>query len=492
MGIVIRQSLRNVLYTYFGVVLGMVNKLILFNAWLTKEQFGLTELLITFMVLGSELSQLGVTRIVLRFFPYYHRDPEAEGQFVWFVSLYTLAGFLLATLLLWLGQPWIQSVYQENSPLFSGAYAYIFPIILAYTLQRFLTSLSQSLLKSVVPTFALHVGLRVAQMALILIYHFGWIGFTDFLNGYVVSEFIPGLLILGYLLWLRRLRFRTGLHRVRRRMMRIMTGYGLFSSLGEMTTILVNRVDLLMIGWLIGEATVATYAVAYYISTLIQMPARSINAIAVPILAKHLKNNELSEVASLYYKSAINNLILGGWVMIGIWVNLDNLFMLSPKHASGEGAAIFLGLASLINVATGLNHGIIVNSRHYRFQLYANLLLLGLVIGSNFLLIPLMQETGAAIATALSVLAYNALCCWYVWVKYRMQPFDGQTLKTAALIAAVLLIGLALPQMGHPLLDLVLRSALVTLLYVPAALALGLSADFNQAVLGLWKQAGGR
>ncbi|MCB0852400.1 MAG: hypothetical protein KDD63_09270, partial [Bacteroidetes bacterium] len=100
MGIIQRQATWNALNSYAGVVLGLVNKLIFFNFWLTKAQFGLVELLITFMVLGAELSNLGVTKIVIRFFPFFQDHKERSGKFIFFVAVYSVFGFLLVTLIL--------------------------------------------------------------------------------------------------------------------------------------------------------------------------------------------------------------------------------------------------------------------------------------------------------------------------------------------------------------------------------------------------------
>lgn len=490
MGIVRRQSILNTFYSYAGVLLGLVNKLMLFNVWLSKAEFGLVELLITFMVLGSELSQLGVSKVILRFFPYFHRQgAEREGQFVFFTLLYAVVGYLGLALLLWALRPVIVAQYSVNAPLFAGHYAYVFPVILAYTAYRVLASLAQAHLRSVMATLSWNLVVRVVQALLVLGYHYGGWSFTTFLYGIVLSFCLPALLTGIDLLWQGKMKLRIGLNTIGRRTRRVLLTYGLFSSLGEMAAMMVNKVDILMIGWLVGEEMVATYAIAFYITSLIQMPARALRAITVPLIAGHMKHKQLAEIKVLYQKSAITSLVAGSLVLIGIWVNLDPLFALTPKHAAGYYAVVFLGIGSIFNIMTGLHRAILINSRYYRLDLYMNLLLLVLAIGTNYWLIPPYGAVGASIATAISVLLYNGAGCLFVWWRFGMHPFSSKTLLALLLGGGVLLLGLQLPDGGHPLASIALRSAVVTLLYIPLALWWRLSPDFNALARMLWQRA---
>ncbi|MEL7338867.1 MAG: hypothetical protein AAGM67_00170, partial [Bacteroidota bacterium] len=66
MGVVGKQGILNSITNYVGVILGFVNKTLLFPAILLREEVGLIELLLAGMVLGAEISQFGVTKLILR------------------------------------------------------------------------------------------------------------------------------------------------------------------------------------------------------------------------------------------------------------------------------------------------------------------------------------------------------------------------------------------------------------------------------------------
>ncbi|TAE48404.1 MAG: polysaccharide biosynthesis protein [Bacteroidetes bacterium] len=166
--------------------------------------------------------------------------------------------------------------------------------------------------------------------------------------------------------------------------------------------------------------------------------------------------------------------------MIGIWVNLGALYKVWPDQAAGYEATVLLGISALINLATGANRYIIINSRWYRFDLYANIFLLTLAISLNYFLIPVLKETGAAIATTIAIVLYNIVCTWYVHYRFGVQPFDQRTVKAVAIGAVAWLAGMLVPGVDFPLADMFVRGTVVTLLFIGPVLLLGLSPDLNQ------------
>ena len=326
MGIVQRQSFWNLTFTALGVLIGYVNKIFFYREWLEESEFGLIELLLAAMVIGSEFSMLGVGKIITRFFPYYKDQGKKEGEFICFVSTYGLLGFIGLTLVLLLFKPVVISSYAENSPLFASHYLYLIPLSLAYAAFKVLQGISQALLKSVVPIFAFQFALRVFHMLIILAFYAGWLDFTGLLNGYVWGYYLPALIILVYLLWLKKFQFRWSLSIWSSRMGKLLLFYGVFVALADTSVVLLTKIDALMLGNIMGEIDVGAYMVAVYIATLVAIPARSISNIVMPLVGIHVKNRDWASVLQLYQKNAMTNLLLGSLFLIGIWVNIDPLF----------------------------------------------------------------------------------------------------------------------------------------------------------------------
>ena len=54
------------------------------------------------------------------------------------------------------------------------------------------------------------------------------------------------------------------------------------------------------------------YSVAFFIGNAIRVPAKSVAAISVPLLAKAWEDQDFKQINELYSKSSINQLIIGG------------------------------------------------------------------------------------------------------------------------------------------------------------------------------------
>ncbi|MEO0468607.1 MAG: MATE family efflux transporter [Bacteroidota bacterium] len=485
MGIVQKQGIWNTALAYLGVVLGFLNKVFLFVAFLTEIEYGLVELLIALMVVGTEISQLGSAKIILRFFPYFYQHPKKEGQFLFFILTYTLAGFAFFCGVFLLIDDWLINDYAAETVLFAERYWLLIPLIFAFSVTKALEAVSQSLLKSIIPTFSKQVALRLYHSVAIVLYV--WLGwdFDTFMLVYVWGYLVPIILTLGYIIWLGKLRFRWDASLFRSRIFPILLVYGLFTSLTEGAIILVNRLDGIMLGEAYGEALVAVYGYALYFATLVYIPARSLNAIAVPLVAQKLKKRDTEGVKVLYQKTAINNLLIGALVLIGIWINLDAFFALRPKFSEGQSVVGILGLGILFNISTGINRAIIVNSRFYRFDLIANLVMLVVVFTGNYFLIPILQAEGAALTTALGLFLFNSAGSVFIWWKMKIQPFTKKTFLALAIALGTLVLGLLLPETAWPIVDIGYRSVVVSIVYLGLIMWLNISPDISNLVMGL-------
>ena len=492
MGIVRRQSALNLIWSYLGVGLGYVNKVILFAEILSKSQFGLLELLLTFMTVGTELALLGSPKIITRFFPHHRNHPFREGSLMFFLAVYSLAGFLLLALALLLFQPWLVGAYQENSPLFVGAYGYVLPITLAYMLYRVLGGISASLFRSVIPTMAFEVALKLVVTALILVYWAGWMSFDALVLSYVLAHFIPALIVLADLLR-HHLKWKVDWQIFRSRSGRLMIQYGLYSTLSDATAILVQRMDILVVALLIGEMEAGTFAIAAYFGSLIVKSSRSTNVILGPLIATRLKERKMDEVAMLYRKTALNDLLIGGFFLIMMTVNIGPFFDWLPKHGGAKFPAMILGLALLLNMFTGPHRLLILNSRLFRFDLYANIVMLMLATALDFWLVAAMGMIGAALATLLVTVLYNVVMMLFVQRKMGLLPISWKNFLWLACLLLIAGAGLAVPDMAHPVFTMAARTTVAGLLYALLVLGLRPSPDLLGLVqLGLAKLRGRR
>lgn len=464
MGIVRRQSALNFIWSYLGVGLGYVNKVILFSEILSRGQFGLLELLLTFMTIGAEISLLGIPKIITRFFPRFRGHPTREGSLMFFIVVYGTIGFVLLSVVLLLFKPILVEAYSVNSPLFAGSYSYILPITLGYLLYKVTAGFSDSLFRSVIPMVSFEVIQKLLMTALIVSFYYQWFDFDTLVLLFVLSYFVPALIILidiqrQHLKWIvdwSIFKSRSG---------KLMIQYGLFTSLSDATVILVQRVDMILIALLIGEAEAGTYAIAIYFSALIAKPSRSMRGILGPLIATRLKERNFKEVEMLYHKTALNNILIGGILLVGLVVNIGPFFELLPKHAYAEIPAMILGFGLLLNVFSGPHRIVILNTRLFKVDFPANVVLLISATLIDIWLIPLFGLTGAAIGTLFVTIGYNLFGMLYVWHHMKMKTFSRKNIAVFMILLIITAIGLLIPNLSQPILTMIVRSAVVTSLF---------------------------
>lgn len=490
MGIVQRQSFWNLVYTIFGVVLGTVNKLFLYSEWLSESEFGVIELLLSFAVVSTEFALLGGEKIATRFFPYFRDKKDKQGKFVSFVLSYMLLGFILVAVILLIIRPWVIQEYIDKAPLFTSRFLYILPFCFGFSSYRILQGFSQALLKSVVPNFAFQVAMRVFHLAIIIAYYFQWINFETLLLGYVFGYCVPGFLIAAYLIWLKKLAINFDLSFWGTRIARIIIVYGLFVLLADASMVLLVRIDSIMVGRFIGEIPAGHYGIALYMANLVTIPKRAISNIVAPLIAIRYKERNWGEIGMLYQKNAMVNLLLGGLVLIGIWANIDSFFALMPKHEEGRNAAILIGLGFLFSIAAGPNRQIILVSRHFRFDLYLNVILLLIAIITNYFLIPVYGLAGAAFATAATLSLYNIGGIIFVYQKFKIFPYTTQTLIAILVIGLTLFAGFYIPVPTNQILAILVRSIAMAIFFGGIVYFLKLLPEANELIEKQLKRIG--
>ena len=115
---------------------------------------------------------------------------------------------------------------------------------------------------------------------------------------------------------------------------------------------------------------------------------------------------------------------------------------------------------------------------------------------TNYLLIPetsplssygIVGINGAAFATAISVLLFNLIRLILIKVKMNMHPFSLQTIKTILLLFAMSFTLDFLPDSSYAFVDIIWKSIVVVILFLPAVMYFNLSEDINKIIIEVRK-----
>lgn len=471
MGIIIRQGFKSTVVSYLGVALGAFNLLYLFPKILTPEEIGLREILLGASLAMSFFAQLGVTTIMARFFPYFEDKDRQHNGFLLLILLISSLGFLLFCLAFYLLQTEIIGIFAANSPLVNDFLLSFIPLTGLMMLQSILEAYARINLRIAIPTFIREIGLRLLLMALVLVYGLDLISFERFIALFIGTYALAVLALFVYLHKLDVLHLNWRYLRVGKPLAWEMTIYTSWLLIGGAGSIISDKIDGIMLASMASLTATGIYSIAFFIGTIIEMPKRSLGNIASPLVAKAWKDNNLSKIDELYKKSALHQLLIGGWIFIAVWINIDLVFALMPKgeiFIQGKLVVLLISAARLIDMATGIHGDIILSSKYYRFNLISILFLAVISFSTNYYMIPRFGLNGAAAGTLISLGLFILLKMLFLQAKTGLQPFTSNWVKSALLVICVLLLTYWLPlfQGGviAQLINIIYRSLFVTLL----------------------------
>ena len=499
MGIVAKQTISNIGIIFFGAFLGAINILLLFPIVLEDDQIGLTRLLITFMVIFSQLFSLGGSSMLIKFIPFFQRnkaDYKGSATFIFWIGI---IGFLLSIIAILFGKPIFVHFYGENSSLFIGYLFYLIPLLFFQILINYFIALLQAVYRSVFPLFMNEVFIRIMQSAILVLFFYELIDFEVFMILFTAIYGITAFILFAYSFYKKEVNFQSNGQLTISDKKEIVK-YGAANMITGLAGSLTNRIDLMMIGAMVGTTSlllensnqglkyITVYTIAAYMATMIEMPARALHNIITTFISKAWKENDLETIDALYKRSSITQMLSGLLIFVGIWVSIDNLLVITGKdYSEGKWVFLFLGIAKLIHLASGVNAKIINLSKYYIVSTYLMVSLVVITFVSNLILIPIFENIpgrsgieGAAIATSISLLILNFVSFLFLWIKYKLQPYNYKLILLVIIGLLIIFLNRFIPEIQNLYFDLLIRSVFVLSIFTPLVYILKLSEDFNR------------
>jgi len=484
MGIVQSQSIKNTIITFFGFGIGAVNALFLYTNFLGKLHYGVVAYVLSAANILMPLMAFGVHNTLIRFYAHCKDEKERE-EFLTFMLVMPLAFIIpLLGIIFVFEQPISDFLAKENPMLRS--FLWLIPVV-GFCMGYFeiFYAWVKVHMQSVFGNFISEVVVRVTIMMLLFAVYFGWISKTAFVYAVAIAYLLQLVAMQVYAVYVKMPVFRFVIpHNVKS-----IFGYSMFIILSGSVAVMLLDFDKVMIPAYRNISDNALYSVAIFIATVIAVPSRAMTQIIYPITAKLMAEGKHNELNDLYKKSAINLQVIGGLVMLYIFLNIKEMYHLIPKDYSGGIYVVFMiGLSKFYDVILGNNNAIIFNSRYYRSVLLFGLLLVFLMIVLNMVFIPLYGIEGAALATLLSVCVYNTIKLLFVVRNMDLYPFTNKTLQSFGIISVCFVVFYFWDFPFHPIVNIALKSGLITVFYVLANYRLAVSEELNAIVRTMLKR----
>jgi O-antigen/teichoic acid export membrane protein len=205
--------------------------------------------------------------------------------------------------------------------------------------------------------------------------------------------------------------------------------------------------------------------------------------IASGVIAESWKNNDTANILDIYKKTCLNQFIIGSFLFIAICGNLDLLVGLLPvEYAEAKYVIFWMGLGYLIDMATGANGVLIGTSSKYKYDTYFMLLLVVFTFTTNWILIPKLGITGAAVASCSTFAIYNFLRFLFIWRVFGMQPYDRKMLVALMIAAFSALVLWLVPAVSNAYISIALRVAVFSLVFGLLLYYSKVSEDMNKMI----------
>ena len=481
MGIVQSQSIKNTLITFLGFGIGAVNALFLYTNFLGKMHYGIVAYILSGANILMPLMAFGVHNTMIRFYAYCKSEKERE-EFLTFMLFVPLAFIIpLLGLFYFFYDPICLLLIKENPSL--KPFLWLIPVVgLCMGYFEIYYAWVKVHMQSVFGNFISEVVVRVTIMVLLFSVQWQWIEKDTFVYCVALAYLLQLLAMNGYAMYVKMPVFRFV---IPANVKEIFAYSGFIIVSGGVAVMLVDF-DKVMIPFYRNVSENALYSVAIFIATVIAVPSRAMSQIIYPITAKLMAENKQDELNDLYKKSAINLQVVGGLIMLYIFLNIKEMYYLIPKDYSGGIYVVFMiGLTKFYDVILGNNNAIIFNSKFYHAVLFFGLLLVFLMIVFNMIFIPMYGIEGAALATFLSVFIYNTIKLLFVVTRMKLYPFTKKTGQSFGIIVVGFLLFYFWDFPFYTLINIGLKSVLITIFYVYVNYKLVISEEFNNVVVTL-------
>lgn len=478
MGVIINQSFKNVVTTYFGFGIGAVNTLFLFTYFLEKEYYGLVSFLLSAANLIWPLMAFGVHNTLVKFYTSY-KDNAERDKLLNLVLILPIAVSVLLGLLGWLGYDLLLDYFEAGNELVKPYIWLIFVIAVATAYFEVFFAWSKVNYQSVFGNFMKEVFHRICITLLLFAVYLKWLSVENFVYSIALVFITRAVAMQAYAFSLYKPQFSFNFPYNK---VSVLKYSALILIAGSVAMILLD-LDKVMIERYLPIGEVAVYGIAVYIATVISVPQKAMHQITHPLTANLLNSKDKPALEDLYKRSSLTLLVVSALIFILIIVNLNQLYeLMPPEYQISTVVVLMISLVKLYDNMLGNNNSILFNSDYYRLVLMIGVVLAMLAFVFNLLFIPEFGILGAAIATFLAFFIYNTAKIYLVSAKFKIHPFSKMT-GIVLLFTTILTVGFYFWEFPfHPIINIALKSLLLTVVYLLVAVKLNFSEDINQLV----------
>ena len=476
MGIVVRQSFLNLISIGIAFLIGAVNTLFLYPTFLGSKLQGLIIALLAISNLLQPFISFGTQHAVIRYYSKYTKKTDKDGLLTLSIIIPLVIVILFAPIFYAYYDEIRQFLFQNDQSLSQYAYVILFVAVSTSFFEVFYSWLRVKL-KSVFGNFLKELYPRLLISFLLISYSYGVLDFENFVLFLIYGYYLRLLIIIIYSFYINKprisLSFKSDFKEVFK--------YCLLIFLSGAASSIILDIDKSMLSSILTVENVAYYSVAVFIAAVIEIPGRAMFQILSPVVADAINKNHFKKLEGLLKKSSTNLVLVASLFFLLINLNLDDFYeMLNQDgYSIGIPIVIIVSFGKLYSMSIGCINNIISNSKYYYYTFWFSLFSSVLAVVLNIYLITDYGIVGAAYATLIVIIIMNSLKLYLIKVKFNIHPYSKDTAKIILLSIIGFIIFSNLKLDFQPVLNIIIKSSLILILYTLSAYIFRLSDDVN-------------
>lgn len=384
-----------------GKILSFVYRIILSR--LGEQTYGEISLALALLSILSVIAILGLDTGIIRYISIFNKEENKEA-IKGTILFSTKTIFLLSTtlaILLFLLSNWITQTFYPNSPSLSTILK-VFAIALPFeALKAVWTNALKALQKIEYDIYARVIGEIIIRILLTLFFISLGLGILGASIAYTISIIFSSLLLF---LFMEKKVFSI----LDKKIKAIYTNkelliYSLPLVFNNITIIIINASDSLILGYFKDAATVGIYNVAVPTAKLILIFPTALLGLYLPMIAATKDNKE--EFEKIYYTTTKWVFFITALSLVWLILYGKELIILffTKSYSTAYLSLVILAIGYLINSCVYTSRDILLLYNKTRIIFTATVFSCILNIVLNILMIPSMGMIGAALATSISL-----------------------------------------------------------------------------------------
>ncbi|MFT4662394.1 MAG: O-antigen/teichoic acid export membrane protein [Patiriisocius sp.] len=491
MGLIKKQSIQSLIYANLGVLIGFFNSAVIIPRLFDPYQNGLISFTNSITSMFATFFTLGLPLVAVKLLPKFREDKKMlNGHYTLLINTILTGIVGGAAIFLLFENYWIN---EDNGIRDVSWFFWIFLVVFALRLVgKQFDAVVTMMYNAVIGAAIENVVLKIVFLIGILSFHYLF-DLPDFwLLIFVGIAFAsPGIVMFFYHRKYKLSYSRSALKEYLgeyKQEIKMVAFYGLLGSLGNM---IILDIDRIMLGNMLTMADTGVYSVTFFFGLFVAMPSRSMKKIANVVAADAWEREDSKMLKDIYQKTSITQLIFSSYLFLGVWFCFPFYAeFMRPEYLGGIWVVFYIGLSNVVNSLFGVNQELIRTSKYYMYNAYFVIVLLFLVIGLNYLMIPIWGITGAAVASFIAMVVLNIIRFFFVKAKMDMQPFTRMHIKVLVLGLSIFALITLTPVIFTGFLGILFYGSIITLLYWLPIYFIRPSEDVNDLIVNTFRRIG--